>query len=241
MNATEFRTDDEDKRNNGTVLQGELVALTWPDDHDYTKIERWLTPTSHAATLTGDTSETVTAETVREANTAGRTRFYMIMTNSGESVGVVNHRQVGGVGNYAIGAAIGADELWDKGFGFEGCALVVEHLFQNLNANRVQFQVAMFNKRMVSMLTRSGFILDGVLRDYYFLDGRYHDATIWSILRHEFYASVENGDRSDRYPIMNLIPEQDKEVARKRFQEYLDSNPDTSLSMFSKKRNSTSQ
>src|SRR5690625_5706101 len=68
MNATEFRTDDEDKRNNGTVLQGELVALTWPDDHDYTKIERWLTPTSHAATLTGDTSETVTAETVREAN-----------------------------------------------------------------------------------------------------------------------------------------------------------------------------
>ena len=39
---------------------------------------------------------------------------------------------------------------------------------------------------------------------------------------------------------MNLIPEQDKEVARKRFQEYLDSNPDTSLSMFSKKMNSTS-
>src|SRR5699024_148102 len=120
MNATEFRTDCEGKRNYGTVLQGDLVALHLPDDHGCTKIERWLTPTSHAVTLTGGTSETVTAETVREANTAGRTRFYMIMTNSGESVGVVNHRQVGGVGHYAIGAEIGADELWDKGFGFGG-------------------------------------------------------------------------------------------------------------------------
>ncbi|MGW5876539.1 GNAT family N-acetyltransferase [Nocardiopsis terrae] len=232
MNETQVHPESNQRRSFNTILQGELVSLAWPGEHDYATIERWLTPTSHAAVLTGDTSEVVTVDTIRKTNTSGRARFYMIVTNAGEAVGVVNHRQVGGIGNYAIGVAVGPDELWDKGYGFEGSALVVEHLFQNLNANRVQFQVAMFNKRMISMVTRGGFILDGVLRDYYFLDGEYHDATIWSILRKEFYEQIEKEGDQSMPPVINLVPERDKRTARTLFQKYLESLPKTSLSEF---------
>jgi hypothetical protein len=63
--------------------------------------------------------------------------------------------------------------------------------------------------------------LEGVLRDYYFLDGEYHDAVIGSLLRDEYYALV------DAYQIVppNTISEGEKEQARKLLLEHLALHP----------------
>jgi diamine N-acetyltransferase len=53
-------------------------------------------------------------------------------------------------------------------------------------------------------------------KDYYFVDGQYHDALIGSILRNEYYAVREPSA---------IIPAEDKEAARRIAAEFLEKNP----------------
>ena len=54
------------------------------------------------------------------------------------------------------------------------------------------------------------------MRDYYFLDGAYHDAVIGSILRDEYYAMTRPAEN---------VPRADVKEARRILGEYLEKNP----------------
>ena len=70
----------------------------------------------------------------------------------------------------------------------------------------------------------SGWVhVDGILRDYYFLDGTYHDAVAASILRDEYY----NLRNSVRMAPADIVPREEKEKARELLAKYLTDNPIT--------------
>lgn len=208
-------------------MPDELCVLRWPEESDYALVERWLKPLSPTAALTGDAHEIVLAHDVRAANESGRIRYFMVDTPDGETIGVVNHRSVGSAGSYAIGGAVGDPGRWGAGAGAEALRLLVDLLFHQLNAHRVEFTTASFNRHTMSMLTRGGFVLEGVLRDFYFLDGEYHDRTIWSILRDEFVAGAI--EHAAVMPVPDLVPARDKERARSMLVAHLAGDPPTSL------------
>jgi len=141
-------------------------------------------------------------QALAEAIGAGRVNYVMVTTRDGEAVGFVEWRWSGQrVARCAtIGVAVGDPGLWSLGYGAEAVDNVLEELFWTHGAHRVEFQAAVSNRGMVSMLSKAGApVLEGVLRDYFFSDGEHEDALVWSVLRHEFDEASETlPDRAER-------------------------------------------
>jgi len=77
-------------------------------------------------------------------------------------------------------------EEWDKGYGTEAVLLLLDHAFRHLSFHRVAIGVVGFNERALRFWTKIGFKKEGVQRDGYFYDGKYHDFVLMSILEDEF-------------------------------------------------------
>ncbi|GAA3214560.1 GNAT family N-acetyltransferase [Streptomyces sp. XM83C] len=213
------------------MLKGRLVSLVRPTDADYELMAEWLGPTSPTAVLTADTQEYATPETLRQLNDSGRIRQFAVRDRDGRTIGTVNYRQSGPAGNYTIGGAIGDPAMWQRGLGAEAFDLLLDHLFHSLNAHRMQFTTALYNKGVLRLVIRAGFVLEGILRDYFFLDGAYHHAAVWSLLRHEYYEAVDILTRtSPSFVGPDLIPEKDKAEARDLLRTHL-SRPDAETSL----------
>lgn len=215
-------------------MKGRLVTLERPLPEDAATIAGWTGPTAPSAPLSADASEFASGDDVADAIRDGVTRFFMIRTGQGRTVGVVHWRRVGQeqARRFFIGGAVGEPELWNKGFGGEALLLVIDHLFHIQNAHRVEFITGLYNKYMTMALTKEvGPMLEGVLRDYHYLDGCYHDAAMWSILRSEYYQVAAHLPDDVPGP---MIPEADKAEARATLARYLSQDNETSLSSFSR-------
>ena len=79
---------------------------------------------------------------------------------------------------------------WGKGYGTEAIALVTQHLFQNLNLNRVESKSAnpAFAKMVVEKL---GWTKEGEMRKRFFLDGKFVNYSLFSILKEDFHQQVD--------------------------------------------------
>ena len=78
-------------------------------------------------------------------------------------------------------------EFWSKGYGGEATKLMVDYAFDILNLNRIQLHVCAENKKAVSAYKRTGFTIEGTLRQAMYHNNRYIDFYVMGILREEFY------------------------------------------------------
>ncbi len=108
-----------------------------------------------------------------------------------QPVGMVTWQQKTYHGSYTTGVAIGDAERWGSGMGMEAMMLLVSHLFHTLNAHRLHIEVAAYNIGMLPIFTGGMVKIEGVLRDYFFVDGEYHDCIVGSMLRDEYYRIAE--------------------------------------------------
>lgn len=144
--------------------------------------------------------------------------FLLACTDDGQPIGLVSWKEGDTPGNYLVGSMIGDAEMWGAGFGSESVILLLGMLFDSRNAHRVQFVCGVFNKGAVENFCSGLMKVEGVLRDYYFVDGAYYDALVGSILRDEYYAV--------RGP-SEIVPSADKKAARLLLEEFLERNPIT--------------
>jgi diamine N-acetyltransferase len=140
----------------------------------------------------------------------------MVCTADGQAIGIVSWKPTGTPGRYVVGTMIGDPEIWDAGFGLEATILLVGMLFDSKNAHRVEFTCGVFNRRIVEIICSGLVTIEGILRDYYFVDGAYHDALIGSILKDEYYAQREPSE---------IVPAKDKEAAQRIVADFLEKNP----------------
>ena len=83
-------------------------------------------------------------------------------------------------------AVIVAREHWRKGIGEEAVGLMLQYAFRTLNLNRVWLKVFQEHQAAVRLYMKCGFVLEGVLRQDAYLDGRYRDTMIMSVLRRDY-------------------------------------------------------
>jgi RimJ/RimL family protein N-acetyltransferase len=88
------------------------------------------------------------------------------------------------VGN--VGIVIGKKEYWGKGFGTEAMQLLVNYAFNTLNLHRVELDTYSHNIRAQKSYTKIGFKIEGTKRDAVYIDGKYRDVVVMSILKEEF-------------------------------------------------------
>lgn len=203
-------------------MHGKMVSLERPNDEDYALTARWFGPDAAAAVMAATEGDVVTAEDFRRLDHTGALRQFAVRDRQNRTVGAVHYKSHGPVGGYEIGGAIGEPEMWRRGLGAEAFELLIDHLFHTRNAHRVQFTTALYNKNVLRLVIRTGFTLEGILREYFYLDGRYHDGAVWALLRSEYYEAVEHQRRTDpAFSLPDVIPEEDKEEARRLVAEYI--------------------
>lgn len=93
-----------------------------------------------------------------------------------------------------LGIVIGEVPQWGRGIASEVTRLLVDYAFGTLNLNRVWLRVFADNTPAIRVYEKSGFKLEGVLRQDTFRDGRWVDIHTMAILRDEHAAP----SRSDR-------------------------------------------
>ena len=81
---------------------------------------------------------------------------------------------------------IGRKDAQGSGIGTEACSLLLYHGFKDLNLNRIFLHVFETNEPAIRLYTSSGFRIEGTLRNAVFIDGRWGNVVIMSILREEY-------------------------------------------------------
>ena len=81
---------------------------------------------------------------------------------------------------------IGDPASWGHGYGTDAMVALLRYLFHVRGLHRVSLAVLSWNERAIRAYQKVGFVVEGVLRDDVFDEGRFHDQTVMGILRHEF-------------------------------------------------------
>ena len=81
---------------------------------------------------------------------------------------------------------IGEREYWKKGIGAEVVTLIQKFVFNNLNLNKLYLNVGKDNNEAIGLYKKLDFVEEGVLKEHYFIEGKYLDIITMSILKRDF-------------------------------------------------------
>ncbi|MFX1283496.1 MAG: GNAT family N-acetyltransferase [Promethearchaeota archaeon] len=93
-------------------------------------------------------------------------------------------------------AEVGYDlskEYWGKGLMLEALEVFIKFGFEVMNLNRIEATSNVRNERSRKVLTRLGFVQEGILRQKYRFRGKFSDEMIFSILREEWKTRGNQG------------------------------------------------
>lgn len=105
---------------------------------------------------------------------------------------------VGGTGFHSVdwtnrtaelGIVIGSRQYWRQGYGTDATRTLVRWGFRELNLNRVWLRVFEDNAGGIRCYEKTGFRVEGRLRQDRFREGRYLDTLVMGVLRDEFVAA----------------------------------------------------
>lgn len=94
--------------------------------------------------------------------------------------------------NTDLSIIIGEKDCWSKGYGREAILLLLDYAFGFMNFHRVSIGVVGFNKHALDFYEQIGFKREGIQRDGYFYNHKYHDFVMMSILENEFRQLYKN-------------------------------------------------
>jgi RimJ/RimL family protein N-acetyltransferase len=200
-------------------MKGDMVELTpIASDEDYALMARWAATSK--STYSQGSPTFATPEQVKAMLTAATMNYLMVRTTAGETIGTVNWRTMAYQDAYTLGVGVGDPALWGGGYGMEAALLLMEHLFHTRNAHRIQVEAGLHNRPMMQLFTSGLIHIEGILRDFYFVDGQHFDCLVGSIMRGEYYTHVAPlGHPRD------TVPAAEKSEARRLVNEFLAREP----------------
>jgi RimJ/RimL family protein N-acetyltransferase len=114
--------------------------------------------------------------------------FLMCLANSGRVIGTTRLLDIQPQDKKVeIGVSWMARECWGSGINTEAKQLLLEHCFETLRVNRVQFRAKADNARSRRALEKIGATFEGVMRqDKIEPNGKPRDTALYSIVREEW-------------------------------------------------------
>ncbi|WP_219836796.1 GNAT family N-acetyltransferase [Paenibacillus sp. R14(2021)] len=79
--------------------------------------------------------------------------------------------------------------VWNRGIMTEVLKAVIQFGFEELRLNRIEACIDPANSRSRKLLLRSGFLEEGLLREYFFEKNQFMDAAIFSLLKKDYLES----------------------------------------------------
>ena len=88
--------------------------------------------------------------------------------------------------NVELDMLIGDKKFWNKGFGSDALLAFIRYLFSIFPLNRIWLGTYSYNQRALRAYEKVGFKREGILREDAYIDGKFVDSVVLSILRREF-------------------------------------------------------
>jgi len=85
-----------------------------------------------------------------------------------------------------FGMYIGENEMRSKGTGKKVLHLILNYVFKDLNLNKISLTVLETNTIAIKLYESAGFKREGLLRQEFWINGKYENLVIMGILREEY-------------------------------------------------------
>jgi RimJ/RimL family protein N-acetyltransferase len=183
------------------VIRGERVLLRPPCESDLVESLRVWTPElrhMYGGSLTSKRRPTIEDRRHWLERAQAEPAAHLSVEADGQYIGHVglaitddtNRR-----GRLRIG--IENPDYWGRGYGSEVTRLMLCCAFETLDLHRVELRVAAYNTRAIRCYEKCGFRHEGVERDSFFVDGKWHDDVLMAILR-EDWDEISRAYENDR-------------------------------------------
>jgi RimJ/RimL family protein N-acetyltransferase len=180
----------------GTHADRSLVKLRAVDERDVDDILGWVNDHSVVGNLATFAGKPLTRDDelawVRKMHTSAEDRVYTVSSADGRYLGQVGVHQIFWRSQVARGAAVIANKGdHGKGYGSAAIASLLDIAFGDrarggLGLHKMWLMVFRTNERSLKTWQRLGFQQEGILRDEYFHDGKWHDMVRLSMLAPEW-------------------------------------------------------
>ncbi len=128
---------------------------------------------------------TISSNANRNDNTNLR-KALSIVNEKEVLVGFITYKESNYCKNvYSIGITIGS-RYWNRGYGQDSIRLLLNYLFEELYAVRVELEVIRNNIRAITCYKKCGFLEEGIRKRKCYIDGEYVDTIIMGIIKEEF-------------------------------------------------------
>ena len=102
---------------------------------------------------------------------------------TGEFIGLIQLTNVDYVSrNAMLGFVIGNDKKQGKGYGYEANKLIIDYSFMQINLKKITSYILEDNIPSIGLFVKLGFIEEGFLREHFYVDGKFKNITIMSLI-----------------------------------------------------------
>jgi len=109
---------------------------------------------------------------------------YALLDEAGALIGVIGFDELNiPARSVRLFLGIGEKAYWGKGYGTDALRCFTDHLFGHWNFHRLSLETWDGNKRALACYAKAGFQQEGVLKDAYYIDGRYRDGILLALVR----------------------------------------------------------
>jgi RimJ/RimL family protein N-acetyltransferase len=176
-------------------LQGERVALRPVADEDVPCLARWWNDGDVTYYMfTGQRPVTVAQaadEMQRQLASPSNAVFIVQDRATGEPIGTAGLYDIHATARKAeFRTLLGERAWWNRGYGTEATEALVYYGFDRLNLNKVWLGVIAENAGAVRAYEKSGFRVEGRLREELYRNSRYYDSIRMSVLRSDYYPDL---------------------------------------------------
>ena len=183
-------TFDEKSETKSRFLIGKRVYLRALEKEDLIYIRKWSND-PEIRKLTGEVASISQADADRFLeriyNDNTRKWFVIVIKENDRVIGEAGLlRMFHAWRTTDISIIIGEKDAWGKGYGTEAILLLIDYVFRRLNFHRVAIGVVSFNEKAIHFWEKVGFKKEGIQRDGYYYNHKYHDFVMMSILEDEF-------------------------------------------------------
>jgi RimJ/RimL family protein N-acetyltransferase len=172
------------------MLSGQKVNLRALEPSDYELIWRWMNDTV-SMVYWGRPGNTVSlSEIARQEDSQalrGNSRKYMVETKDGAAIGIVDYYDLDWQARSAwVSILIGEEDFWGGGYGTDAMRTLLAYLFRQLGLHRITLTTHESNERAQRSYEKSGFVREGILRDWAYFNDRWVNGVLMSVLDREF-------------------------------------------------------
>lgn len=173
------------------MLKGQKVNIRPMCNEDLELFYTWHTEQEHMGDFMGASMHYKDAyvENMKKNFSDHHSMFAIIEDKESKPLGIISYRSRNDSAVAEVGMLLADPEVRGKGIGEEALRLFTDYLFNIRTFARIQYQTRVDNAAMKRIGEKVGYTVEGILRNYFYDQGKYRDYYMIAMTREDWLAN----------------------------------------------------